>query len=472
MNTDTAINNKYSNDFLSPVDNSKKSWSAYDYISCWFGMNICIPAYQVASSSIALGLSWWLSIILVLIGNLIILFPVLLNSKAGAKYGIPFPVHARAAFGLRGAQFPVILRAIIGTIWTGILTWIGAESLQIILENCIPSWKDFRCGTAISFTLFFLINFGIALSGIKSMKILENIGSPILCCICATLLIWACKSTINSGYSIVEPLRIINGNQDNVKLSTIFTCLAANVAYYSTWALNISDLSRYAKNEKTQYYGHIIGLPLSMCLIAFIGVYVTGASEIIYGEKIWDPNDIIVLFDNKFVVILAALGIIIATLTTNITTNILPPASAFTNVIPKKIDFKKGVIITGILSVIVQPWRLVNDPSGYIYDWLGTCGILTGPIAGIMICDYYLFKNKILDVYSLYSPKNSAFWYKKGVNIIAILTWVISVLIILAVRVVPSLSVISANGWILGFIIGFTVYYLLKLYSIKGANNG
>lgn len=425
-------------------------------------MNICIPAYQVASSSIALGLSWWLSLLLVFIGNLIILIPIILNSKIGAIYGIPFPVQMRISFGMRGAQLPVILRAIIGTIWTGILTWVGAESLQIILRVYIPNWGNFDYGMHIAFAIFFFMNFGIAFCGIKSVKILENIGSPILFCICSLLLIWACKSIIANGESIFMPLQQLTRSKDSVNISTILSCLAANIAYYSTWALNISDLSRYAKDEKSQRRGHIVGLPISMCLIAFIGIYVTGASEIIYGQQLWDPNDIIVLFDKKIVVVLSAIGIIIATLTTNITTNILPPASAFTNLLPKRITFRVGVIITGILSVLIQPWKLANDPTGYIYDWLGTCGLLTGPIAGIMICDFYIIKRKVIALNQLYSSKDSKYWYTKGTNYIAIIAWLISILIVSTVKYIPFLSILSINGWVLGFALAFILYYLLN----------
>ncbi|MCL2355266.1 MAG: cytosine permease, partial [Oscillospiraceae bacterium] len=452
---------KYYNNDLSPADLSKRTWGTYTFFSCWVGMNICIPAYQMASSAIAMGLSWWLSLVLVFSGNLIILIPMLLNSRAGIKYGITFPVYARSVFGIRGAQIPVIIRSVIGAAWTGILIWLGAESLQVALELIFEPWQGFRYGQAVCYIFFWILNIGFTLGGSDVFKKLKEYSTPLLGLFCIGLSIWGIRATYQAGYVAIDAIRYLNISSNINVRQTITVFLVANISYYSTWAMNVSDLSRFAKNEKSHHIGIIVGLPLSMMLIAFCGIFVTGASKLIFGEPMWNPNDVVLAIGNRWGALFAAIAILLATLSTNVTTNILPPANGLTNLYPRKVSYKTGVIITGIIATAIQPWRLVADPSGYIYDWLSTYGILTGPFASILICDYFLFKKQTLSLVDLYSGHGSNYWYYKGFNLRAILAWCFAVIPSIAGIFIAPLRVLRDYGWILSFVLGFIIYFIL-----------
>lgn len=455
----------YYNQTLAPTIVVNKNWGVGSFVSCWIGMNICIPAYQMTSAAISMGLSWWLALILVLTGNIIILFPIILNSQLGIKYGIPFPIQARMAFGFKGAKFPILLRSIIGAAWTGILIWSGAESIHNAMLIIFESWEDFKYGQIVCFVLFWTLNIGISLGGSNIYKKFENISAPILGCFCLALFVWGTINLSEKGYNWYDAVTCLQNSQDVNISKTILAILVANISYYSTWAVNISDLSRYAKNSKTHMIGTSLGLPFSMFLISFIGIYITGTTKILFGTPLWNPNEVINAIGNKSGALFAALAISLATLTTNVTTNILPPANGISSFFPKKLDYKKSVLVTGIIAIAIQPWKLASDPSGYIYDWLNIYGMLTGPIASILICDYYIINRKKISIEQLYINCNSKFWYKNGYNIRAFLTWILSVTPSFIGIANNKFAIFKEYGWILSFMLGFIVYYI---FMIKG----
>lgn len=458
---------KYYNNDLAPADSSKRNWGIYAFFSCWVGMNVCIPAYQMASSAITMGLSWWLSLVLVFVGNTIILVPILLNSHAGIKYGITFPVHARSVFGLRGAQIPVIVRSIIGAAWTGILIWVGAESLQVALELMFEPWQRFQYGQAVCYIIFWGLNIGFTLGGSNVIKKLEGISTPILGCFCLWLLIWGIRATYQAGYTAIDAIKCLSTSSDINVAQTVIVFLVANISFYSTWAMNVSDISRFAKNKKSHHIGVTLGLPVSMMLIALLGIYITGVSKLLFGVPMWNPNDVIRAIGNKWGALFAAIAILNETLNTNVVTNILPPANGFASLFPKQVSYKVGVLITGIIATIIQPWKLVADPSGYIYNWLNTYGILTGPLASILICDYFLLKKQALSLLDLYSDRGSNYWYYNGFNLRAILAWFVAIVPSIIGIFIPQLRVLRDYGWLLSFALGFIVYFFLTKIAFR-----
>lgn len=457
----TLSGSKYYNTDLAPTLESQRNWSAYNIAACWVGMNVCIPAYQMASSAVTMGLSWWLSLLLVGLGNLIVLIPILLNAHVGTKYGIPFPVYARVSFGMRGAQIPSIVRSVIGIGWTGILIWQGAESLQVAFSLISPAWASFAGGQWVMFAIFWSLNIGITYAGSNVLKKFESFATPMLAVVCGALLIWGIQTTRRGGWTLGQALNGVTAPVDLNMSETVIACLVANIAFYSTWALNIPDLTRYCKDQKSQVKGQLLGMPMSMVAIAFIGVFVTGVTALEFGEPIWDPNMIVEAIGSPGAAIFAAFGISLATLTTNVTTNTLPPVNGISNLWPQKLTYKRSVIIVGIITIIMQPWKLVSDPSGYIYNWLGTYGALTGPIASILIYDYYIIKKKRLALDDLYKDRETRYWYRNGFNVRAILAWGLSILLPVLGKFIPLFSVFSLYGWIVSFALGFVFYPLL-----------
>ena len=466
---------KLINDDLAPVTAKGKTWNALNYFSLWVGMAVCIPSYMIASSLIAAGMSLTQAMGCVFLGNMIVLVPMILNGKAGAKYGIPYPVFARSSFGVLGSNIPALLRAVVACGWFGIQSWIGGTAVQAVITQIWPGFINLPqvmpefmgVGTApfISFLIFWGINVMLILKGVESIKFLETAAAPILLLAGVALLGWAVSQT---G---VEPLL----NQPSTfKTSDQFwkvfiPSLTGMVGFWATMSLNIPDFTRYAKNQKSQMIGQALGLPTTMTLFALIGVMVTKATQVLYGTAIWDPVQVIQKFDNPVVLLISMIVISIATLSTNVAANVVGPANDISNVNPDKINFKTGGMITAFLGILMMPWKLIADPQGYVFTWLIGYSSLLGPIGGILLVDYFLVRKQKLKVEDLYK-KDGIYWYSGGFNTKAIFAFVLGVLPnvpgflkqIKAVEQIPqAFETIYSYAWFVGLPLAGVVYYVL-----------
>src|SRR6185503_14722231 len=350
------------------------------------------------------------------------LIPMILNGHAGAKYGIPFPVLARASFGLRGANVPAILRAIVACGWFGIQTWIGGYALYLMAKVWMPSIATLpqifpdsfglQTGPALCFFLFWLLNMYVVYLGVESIKKLLVFKAFFLPFAALALLFWAINAGNGLGPILEQPSKFTNTRDF---FNFFFPALTGMVGFWATLSLNIPDFTRYAKSQRAQIKGQAIGLPPSMTLFAFIGVVVTSATVIIYGNTIWDPVVLAGKFESKLLVSVAMIAVAISTLATNIAANIVSPANDFANLAPSKISFRKGGYITGVLGILIFPWKLIADPTGYIFTWLIAYSSLLGPIGGIMIADYYFIRGKALVSSELYNA-TGIYSYRRGYN--------------------------------------------------------
>src|SRR5687767_2052929 len=448
-------------------------------------MSLCIPTYMLASSLIEGGMNWWQAILTIFLGNTIVLVPMILNGHAGAKYGIPFPVFARASFGTRGANIPAILRAIVACGWFGIQTWIGGFALYQMLRLWIPAletmpqifpaWTGLTTGPAICFFLFWLLNMFIVYLGVESIRKLLVFKAIFLPIAALGLLFWAISAAKGLGPILEQPSLFTSSSQF---WNFFFPALTGMVGFWATLSLNIPDFTRYAKSQKAQIRGQAIGLPPSMTLFAFIGVAVTSATAIVYGNTIWDPVVLAGKFENKMLVSIAMIAVIISTLATNIAANIVSPANDFSNLAPTKINFRTGGYITGIIGVLIFPWKLIADPSQYIFTWLIAYSSLLGPIGGIMIADYYFIRKQKLDVPDLYDP-NGRYRFINGFNRFAIIALLLGILpnipgFLLQIKLVSStafpgwISQLYNYAWFVGFLVSGIVYWLfMKKTSVR-----
>jgi len=474
----------YSED-LAPVPESKRTWNTWNYTALWISMSLCIPTYMLASSLIDGGMNWWQAILTIFLGNVIVLIPMLLNGKAGAKYGIPFPVFARASFGVKGANIPAILRAIVACGWFGIQTWIGGFSIYQMarvwfpaletLPDTFPESFGLKTGPAICFFLFWLLNMYIVYLGVDSIKKLLVFKAIFLPLAALLLLFWAISAANGLGPILSQPAKF---SSDDSFWKFFFPALTGMVGFWATLSLNIPDFTRYAKSQKAQMLGQAIGLPPSMTLFAFIGVVVTSATAIIYGSTIWDPVALAGKFENKMVVSIAMICVAISTLATNIAANIVSPANDFANLSPSKIDFRKGGYITGVIGILIFPWKLIADPSGYIFKWLIAYSSLLGPVGGIMIADYFFIRKQKLNLNDLYEMKGE-YSYTNGFNIIAVVALLLGILpnvpgFLTTVGLVnPDTFPIWVDNlynyaWFVGFGLSSVIYFLLmKKYASK-----
>ncbi|WP_446899050.1 NCS1 family nucleobase:cation symporter-1 [Clostridium sp. LBM24168] len=468
---DTEVKeSKLYNDDNAPIPSKERTWNTYNFTALWVGMAHCIPTYMLAGSLISLGMNWKQSLFTITLGNLIVLIPILLNAHPGTKYGINFPVFSRAAFGVFGANIPAILRAVVACGWFGINTYIGGSALNVLVSSLIPGWKalggNFQIAglslpNAITFMIFWSLEMLIIFKGMEQLKKFENWAAPIVLILALILMAWAVVSAHGFG-----PLLSESGKLSTTKdfMKVFPAALTSMVGFWATLSLNIPDFTRYAKGQKEQMIGQAIGLPVTMTIFSAMGIIITSATAVIYGKSIWDPVEIISKFTNPIVILIGFFGIVVASLSVNIAANIVSPANDFSNVAPKHISFKTGALITGIIGILIMPWKLLADPSGYIYAWLDTYSGILGPVAAIIICDYWIIKKKKLYLKDLYLTKGS-YVYNKGFNPKAIIALVAGIFAALIGKIVPSLSGLFSYAWFVGFGVSFVVYYLLNVLS-------
>lgn len=442
------------NEDLRPTTIQEHTWTGYSYASLWVGMCCCIPTYMMAAGMLSLGMNWLQTILTIFIGSAVVLIPILLNSNAGTKYGIPYPVFARLWFGSKGAHIPTLARGIVGAGWFGINCWIGAGSIDICLQAFMPSWKNVPGHIAIVFALFWLLNVGIAVFGMQAMRKLSAFAAPTLAIAFIALAIWAIKSMGGVG-----PLFEIKSQFKTTGefLAVFFPSMTGVIAFWATLALNIPDFCRYAKDQKSQAIAQSIALPLTMSVICGISIIVTSATIVLYGEALWDPVHVISKFP-PFVVFIGTLVIILASLVVNVNANVVAPARAVENLSPKRFTFAIGVLVTGLFALLLQPWALMANFGNYIFGWLGTYGALLGPIDGIAVSDYWLARQRRIHLAELYNP-TGRYSYSSGFNMNGVYALILGLAVSALGLIIQPLHFLWSNAWTTGLIISGLSYY-------------
>src|SRR5450755_4884273 len=387
------------NQDLAPISPDRRTWGTYNYAALWIAMSVNIPTYMLASAMIAGGMNWKQAIFTVFLGNMLVLIPMLLNAHAGAEYGIPFPVFARSAFGVLGANVPAMLRALVACGWFGIQTWIGGEAIYAMIVALVPAWKNAGWGVPVCFAFFWALNLLVILRGIKTIRFLQGITAPFLLLIGLALLLWARGKAGGFGPMLATPSKF----QTFGEFFRFFVpSLTGVVAFWSTVALNIPDFTRYAKGQREQMLGQALGLPTTMTFYSFIGIAVTSATVIVFGQAIWDPVVVLSRLGNPIAVVIAMLALLLATLNVNVAANVVSPANDFSNLYPRRISFKIGGIITCFIGLLMQPWRWLANHGSYVMGWLVGYSSFLGPIAGVMIADYYLLRKRVLNTEAMF----------------------------------------------------------------------
>jgi NCS1 family nucleobase:cation symporter-1 len=452
---------------LAPTPPERRTWSTYNIAALWIGMSVVITTYTLASGLMAQGMNWRQAMATILLGNTVVLVPMILNAHAGTKYGIPFPVLCRASFGVRGANVPALLRAGVACGWFGIQTWIGALALDTLARAAWPGWAQLPGGTAIAFAVFWAIQVAIILKGTEGIKHLESWSAPLLLGGGALLLLWAVRNGGGLGNVLSESQRLQQGQGDFWRLFP--AALTANVGYWATLSLNIPDFTRYARSQRSQALGQALGLPTTMTAFAFIGVAVTSATIVIFGEAIWDPVALVARIGGPAVIVFAALIVLAAQLTTNMAANVVSPSNDFSNLSPRRINYVTGGLITAVIGVLMMPWKLYADAAAYIFTWLLGYSSLMGALGGILIADYWVLRRQRLDTEDLYRERG-AYRYRGGVNPRAIAALVLAILPVIPgfARAVSTPGGVVANpdlfdrlyayAWFVTFGLAFCLY--------------
>jgi nucleobase:cation symporter-1, NCS1 family len=450
---------------LAPVPVAKRNWTTYNYAALWISMAHCIPTYMLASGLMATGMNWWQALFTILLGNTIVLAPILLNSHPGTKYGIPFPVFARAAYGTLGSNLPALMRALVACGWFGIQAWIGGEALHTLFTALAPGWPTAlgagfggHTGSAwLSFLLFWGLNVFIIYRGMDLLRHVENWAAPFVLVMTAVLLVWAVREANGLGPLLAQPGKL---NSFAEFFPVFVPSLTAMIGFWATLSLNMPDFTRFGRSQREQVVGQVVALPTTMSVFAAMGVMITSATLIIYGEAIWDPVKLVGKFDSPWVVAISMFTAVVATLAVNIAANVVSPANDFANAFPRLISFKTGGLITGLLGIAMQPWKLLKDPSGYIFTWLlGYSGGL-GSIAGVLIADYWLVRRKQLVLEDLYLPLG-AYTYAGGVNWGAVVATALGCALAWGGIWIEALKPLYDYAWFVGFFVSGLVHWLL-----------
>ena len=469
-----------SNPDIAPIAADRRTWNWWHYCALWIGMSVCITTYTLASGLIDSGMSWWQAMLTIFLGNCIVLLPMLLNAHAGTRYGIPFPVFARASFGVLGSNVPALLRALVACGWFGIQTWIGGAAIYQLtkivwpgiatLPPVVPGFLGITTGEFAAFMLFWAMNVWFIVRGTESIKWLESVSAPFLIIVGLALLAWAYSRAGGFGPILSQPSRFKTTPEF---LKVFFPALTAMIGYWATLSLNIPDFTRYARSQRDQVMGQALGLPTTMTLYAFIGVAVTSATALIFpgGGVIWDPVQLLARIGGPLVVMLSMVALTVATLTTNLAANVVSPANDFSNLAPQRISYLTGGLITAAIGVLIMPWRLLSSSQGYIFTWLVGYSALLGPIGGILIADYFVLRKCTLVVDELYQ-RGGRYEYSGGVNPRAIIALVLGVAPSVpgflaqafpaAFPAVPALwRGLYDYAWFLGFGVAAVVYLVL-----------
>jgi NCS1 family nucleobase:cation symporter-1 len=399
---------------LAPTPLARRTWSTYHIAALWIGMSVVITTYTLASGLMQQGMAWWQAMLTILLGNSIVLVPMILNAHAGTKYGISFPVLCRASFGVKGANVPAILRALVACGWFGIQTWIGGLALNALLSAAWPAWARLPGNIGVSFAIFWLVQVWVIVNGLEGIKKLQGWSAPLLLAGGAVLLGWAVRRGGGLGHILDESARLQTAA---VPFWQLFpAAVTANVGYWATLSLNIPDFTRYARSQRSQALGQALGLPATMTAFAFIGVAVTSATIVLFGEAIWDPVALITRIGSRPVIVFGALVIVLAQLTTNMAANVVSPANDFSSLAPRRISYVTGGLVTAGIGIAMMPWKLYADATAYIFTWLIGYSSLMGAIGGVLIADYWVLRRRVLSPPDLFKLEGR-YTYRNGVNV-------------------------------------------------------
>jgi NCS1 family nucleobase:cation symporter-1 len=469
-----------SNADLAPTTPPLRTWGMWHFAALWVGMSVCIPTYMLAASMIASGLNWWQSLGIILLGNAIVLLPMIVTGHAGTRYGIPFPVFARASYGVRGAHLPALLRSAVACGWFGIQTWVGGLAISALMGTVWPGWLELGDGARfmghgvpefLGFFLFWLINLYFVWNGTESIKWLETLSAPFLIVTGIALLMWAVDRAGGMGEALEASDRLVGAPSPgggSLVIAVFVPWLTAMVGYWATLALNIPDFTRFARSQRDQVAGQALGLLTTMPLFAFIGIAVTGATMLRYGEAVWNPVDLLSRLTaesgNTLLGILALVVLVVATLTTNIAANVVSTANSLSNLAPSRISARTGGLIAAAIGVLLFPWLLLDRYQTWLISYSG----LLGAVGGVIVCDCLLLRRARLDTAALYRA-GGAYWYDGGVNGRAMLATAVGALVAVAGKFAPALAVLWNGSWFSAGGAAFLLYYLLMRRSRAAA---
>src|SRR6266496_4033385 len=434
------------NQDLAPVPIERRTWNTYNYAALWIGMAHNIPSYLLASGLILLGMDWVQAIMTIALGN---------------------------------------LRGLVACGWFGIQTWIGGQAIFTLTGAVIgKGWTDaaqlggYPWTQWLSFGVFWLLNIYIILRGMDTLRRFENWAAPFVLLVAIFLLVWMVTKAHGFGPILHEPSKLGWGADF---WPVFFPALMGMIAFWSTLSLNMPDFTRFGGSQRQQVIGQVLGLPTTMTLFSLLAILITSATTVVYGQAIWDPVVLTGKFSSPAVIVFALFTLAVATLSVNVAANVVSPSYDFSNAFPKLISFRTGGIITGVLGILIQPWRLLANPQLYIFTWLEFYGGMLGAVAGVLVADYWMLRRTELALGDLYRV-DGAYRYASGWNWRGVASVLLGMLLAVGGAhsapnqgpfpgggLIPFLRPLYSYSWVVGLLSAIVAYYVLSvLFPARG----
>lgn len=465
----TGPDERLYNEDLAPVPPEKRTWTGYSIFAMWMSDVHSVGGYTFAASLFFLGLSGWQVLAALAVGILAVY--VLMNwiGKPSVEHGIPFPVMARVSLGVMGANLAAVIRGVVGIVWYGVQTYFASKAVATLVLLAFPAAVALRDTSFLrldllgwgSFLFMWFFQLMIFQRGMEAIRKFIDFCGPAVYVVMFVLMAWILWQAGLGSLDLTLGDKVLSRGESFAAMGSAVLLV---VSYFAALLLNFGDFSRFARNERQMKVGNFLGLPINFMVFALITVIVTAGSVKVFGSMIMDPVEIVAKIDNKLAVVVGSLTFIIATMGINIVANFVSPAYDIANLFPKHVDFKRGGLITSILSVLVCPWIFVDSPHA-ITVFVSVFGAVLAPLYGVMVADYYLVKRQLIRTADLYTMSPAGqFHYDGGWNRVGLAALLISGTISVGWELATQFfKVLPANnfGWLIGAVSGAILYTVM-----------
>ncbi|WP_068061628.1 NCS1 family nucleobase:cation symporter-1 [Nocardia xishanensis] len=456
------------NDDLAPTTKETATWRTWDIFCLWMTSAHSIASYGFAVGMLALGMTGWQTMLALFTGVLVLWLGSNLVGVAGQKVGVPFPVFARAAFGVFGANVPALLRAIVAVFWYGIQTYLASTALMVLLLRVSPglaSWTEssFLGLSAlgwIAFLVLWTVQLAIINYGMEVVRKASDFAGPAVWLGMIALAIWILGK---AEWSIDFDARAGAPLSGGATVAAFVGVAFLMVSFMAGPLVNYADFARFAPSKRAVLRGNAWGIPFNETAFVILSIVISLATLKVYGKVLSDPVELVADIDSDAVVIVAAVLFATATVGINVVLNFVSPSYDFSNAAPRYISFRTGGIITAVLSILVMPWKLWQNQDFIIY-FLGGVGALMGPVFGILIVDYYLTRRQRTAVADLYADTpEGRYWFSRGFNPKALTALALSGTVAVIVALAPDSREVTALSWPVGAALGALLMYAFEL---------
>ncbi|HEX2247539.1 MAG TPA: NCS1 family nucleobase:cation symporter-1, partial [Arthrobacter sp.] len=451
------------NEDLAPTKKAGRRWTAYNIFTLWANDVHSLGNYAFAIGLFALGLGAWQILLAFLVGAVLLFLLLSLSGFMGEKTGVPFPVMSRIAFGIHGAQLAAVARGGVAIAWFGVQTYLASVVLRVMLTAMFPGLAPLDTNNFlgmstlgwISFVALWILQVIIVSFGMEMIRKYEAFAGPVILVTMLAIAVWM---FIEAGGSIaLSTNESLTGGE---MWRQIFVGGALWIAIYGTFVLNFCDFTRSATSKKAITRGNFVGIPLNMLFFGAIVVVLAGAQFKINGQIIESPSDIVQTIPNTFFLVLACLALLVLTVAVNLMANFVAPIYMFTNLFPRRLNFRSAAIVSAVIGLVILPWNLYNNPVVIVY-FLGGLGAILGPIFGVIMADYWIIRKAQINIPDLYTEATTGeYHYKRGVNPRAIMALVPASIIAIVIALVPAFSAVAGFSWFFGAGLA-AVFYLI-----------